>query len=51
MPKSIVSDFYYSRVVEGGVFAAEDVAEMIVHKVGIANLQVGRMTGMAVNPS
>lgn len=51
MPKSIVSDFYYSIVVEGGVFAAEDLAEMIAHKVGIANLQVGRMTGMAVNPS
>lgn len=40
MPSPLVSDCYYSRVIEVGVFAAEDVAEGIADKVGIANLQV-----------
>lgn len=51
MPRSLVSDFNYGRDIEVGVFAAEYVAEMIAHKVGIANLQIGRMMGMAVNPN
>lgn len=51
MPKSIVSDFNYGRDTEASIFAVEYVAEMIAHKVGIANLQIGRMMGMAVNPN
>jgi hypothetical protein len=51
MPKSIVSDFNYGRDIEASIFAVEYVAEMIAHKVGIANLQIGRMMGMAVNPN
>lgn len=51
MPKTIVSDFNYGRDIEASIFAVEYVAEMIAHKVGIANLQIDRMMGMAVNPN
>ena len=36
-------DFYNCGVVEGGVFAAEDVAEGIADEVGVADCQVGGM--------
>lgn len=45
-----ILDFYYGRVVEVRVFAAEDVAEGIAYEVSIANHQVGGMMRMTVNP-
>lgn len=50
MPKSIVSDFYYGRVIEVGVFTAEYIAEGIAYEVSVANHQVGTMVGVTVNP-
>ena len=44
------SDFYYGGVVEGGVFAAEEVAEGIADEAGVADCQVGEMMGMTVDP-
>ena len=51
MPKSIVSDFNYGGVIEAGIFSEAYIAEGIAYEVSIANLQIGRMMGMAVNPN
>ena len=50
VPKSIVSDFYHSGIVETRVFNAEYIAEGIAYEVSVANHQVGTMVGVTVNP-
>ena len=50
VPKSIVSDFYHSGIVETRVFTAEYIAEGIAYEVSVANHQVGTMVGVTVNP-
>ena len=44
------SDFDDGGVVEGGVFAGEDVAERVADEVGVAYHQVGLMMGVTVDP-
>ena len=48
--KSNISNFYYGGVVEGGVLAAEEVAEGIADEAGVTDCQVGEMIGMTVDP-
>ena len=43
MPKNIVSDFYYGRIIEVSVFAAEEIVEGIADEMGVANHHVGGM--------
>ena len=48
--KFIILYFNHSGIVEGSIFATEDVAERIADKVGIANHQVSAMMRMTVDP-
>lgn len=48
--KLIISYFYHGGIIEVGVFAAEDVAGRIADKVGVANLEVGAVMRMTIDP-
>lgn len=48
--KFIILDLYHGGIIEVGVFAAEDVAGRIADKVGVANLEVGAVMRMTIDP-